>query len=165
MSIILFAVFVLNSVYWWTFHGLVNWLPQWGWQATIVEYFMGSFAMETSSLSLIFGILFLTRSTPQKSLSYKIMLIGLVILEALFFLTYLTAIAGLEVPEQYKDFWGFTIFQPWFWLDITSEIVITIGAVRLLRRAMNIKKLFLIIFIFFTVIFLLGRPLLLFSAP
>lgn len=75
MSIILFAVFILNSIYWWITYGLVDWLPYHGQSGTIIEYLMGSFVVDTSSLSLMFGMLFLTNSTPQKSLSYRIMLI------------------------------------------------------------------------------------------
>ena len=31
-STILFTVFVLINAYWWVVHGLVNWLPHYGWQ-------------------------------------------------------------------------------------------------------------------------------------
>jgi len=86
ISVILFAVFVLLSVYWWTFNGFPHWLPEQGWQATFVEYFSKVFACDTSILSLMFGILFLTNSSPKKSLSYKIILIGAVIMELQMFM-------------------------------------------------------------------------------
>jgi hypothetical protein len=51
--------------------------------------FLSSFCMETCSFSLMFGILFMTRSTPQRSGSYKIMLIGAIVFESLLcMLTY-----------------------------------------------------------------------------
>lgn len=135
MSIILFAVFILINVWWWAVHGFVNWLPQYGWSRTIMEYLTGTFAMETSSLSLMFGILFLTKSAPQKSLSYKIMLIGTILLEFSFFMAYAKwAANGVPGSQYYADFWGYTIFQPWFWLDLTSEVVIFIGALWLLVK-------------------------------
>ena len=135
MSAILFAVFILINVWWWVVHGFVNWLPQYGWSRTIIEYLAGTFVMETSSLSLMFGILFLTKSVPQKSLSYKIILIGAVLFEFFLFLGYMEwAISGSPGSQYYADFWGYTIFQPWFWLDLTSEIVIFVGALWLLGK-------------------------------
>ncbi|MDP2907655.1 MAG: hypothetical protein Q8O03_06955 [Nanoarchaeota archaeon] len=135
-SIILFTVFVLINAYWWIVHGLVNWLPHYGWPKTLIEWLMGTFAMETSSLSLLFGILFLTKSVPQKSLSYKLILIGALIFNALLFPRYIqwAFISGYQGSQYYANFFGYTIFQPWFWLDLTSEIVITIGAVWLLVK-------------------------------
>ena len=130
ISTILFAVFVLINVYWWIVHGIVNWLPQYGWPKTIIEWFMGTIAMETSSLSLMFGILFLTKSVPKKSWSYKLILIGALLFEFFLFFGYAQwMIGGYPGSQYYNDFFGYTIFQPWFWLDFTSEIVISIGAI------------------------------------
>ena len=135
MSVILFAVFILINIHFWLAYGIVDWLPQYGWSKTIIEWLTGTFVMETSSLSLMFGILFLTKSVPQKSLSYKIMLIGAVLFEFFLFLGYMEwAISGSPGSQYYSDFWGYTIFQPWFWLDLTSEIVIFIGAIWLLVK-------------------------------
>jgi len=135
ISVILFAVFILTNVYWWLSHGIPNWLPHYGWSKTITEYLTGTFVMETSSLSLMFGILFLTKSAPQKSLSYKIMLIGAVLFEFTLFLGYMRwATSGVPGSQYYSDFWGYTIFQPWFWLDCTAEIVIFVGALWLLVK-------------------------------
>ena len=127
-SIILFTVFILINVYWWIAHGIVNWLPHYGWPETIIEWFTGTFAMETSSLSLLFGILFLTKSVPQKYLSYKLMLIGALIFEILLFPRYIewAFVNGYPGSQYYANFLGYTIFQPWFWLDLTVEIVIFI---------------------------------------
>lgn len=140
-SIILFTVFVLINAYWWIVHGLVNWLPHYGWSKTIIEWFMGTFVMETSSLSLLFGILFLTKSVPQKSLSYKLILIGALIFDFLLFPRYIqwAFISGYPGSQYYADFFGHTIFQPWFWLDLTAEIVIFIGALWLLIKGKRIK--------------------------
>ncbi len=135
MSTVLFAVFVLINVYWWIAHGIVNWLPQYGWSKTIIEYLTGTFVMETSSLSLMFGILFLTKSVSQKSWSYKLMLIGALLFEFFLFLGYAQwMIGGYLGSQYYNDFFGYTIFQPWFWLDFTAEIVITTGAIWLLVK-------------------------------
>ena len=135
-SVILFTVFILINTYWWIVHGLVNWLPHYGWSKTIIEWFMGTFAMETSSLSLLFGILFLTKSAPQKSLSYKLILIGALIFDFLLFPRYIqwAFISGYQGSQYYADFFGYTIFQPWFWLDLTAEVVIFVGALWLLVK-------------------------------
>lgn len=142
MSIILFAVFVLTNIYWWVAYGIPDWLPYNSWQTTFINYLVGSFVMDTSSLSLMFGILFLTNSTPQKSLSYRIMLMGVIFFELMAFLSYTKAAfnTGNPLLQAYQYFWSYSIFQSWFWLDLTSEIVIFIGAVWSLRKA-NIKIL------------------------
>jgi len=82
-----------------------------GWQKTIVAFFVGgSFTVDTSFLSLMFGILFLTRSTPKKSQSYKIMLFGVLCHEILMFMSS-PAYLATGAPG---------IFHPWFWLDHIS---------------------------------------------
>ena len=101
------------------------------------DFFFGTFCMETSSFALMFGILFMTRSTPQRSPSYKVMLIGVVLFEVMVPLfTYLLAAFGIYFggPIAYKDFWGQTVNQLWFWWDFTSEVVILAAALWLLRR-------------------------------
>lgn len=145
MSLILFAVFILINIDWWIVHGIPISLPEFGWKVTILE-FIWNFAMETSSLSLLFGILFLTNTKPQNSLSYKIILIGAFLLELSIFGLYLQSTFSNGVSsdvsgglENYQDFWGYSVFQLWFWLDLTSEIMIFIGAISLLRRA-ELKK-------------------------
>jgi len=61
------------------------------------------------------GILFLTRSVPQQSLSYEITLIGAVLFEFFLFLGYAEwAISGSPGSQYYADFWGYAIFQAWF---------------------------------------------------
>ena len=165
-SIILFMVVVLSNAYWWIAYG-PDWLSRYGWQAAIVEWFTGNFAVDTSILSLMLGILFLTNSTPKKSPSYKTILIGVVLWQIAMFITYLllvgNSIASIRLPmaERYRDFLGYTIFQPWFWCDLTYAIVTIIGAVWLLRTNTNIKKVILIAIISFSVFFLLAAPLLL----
>jgi len=140
MSIILFVVFILINVHFWLVYGIPNWLPKYGWLTTIIEYLIGTFVMETSSFSLMFGILFLTNSNPKKSLSYKIMLIGVVLFQLFLFQGYIRwAIVGEPGSQYYSDFWGYTIFQLWFWLDLTSEIVIFVGALWLLIKGKKIK--------------------------
>lgn len=135
MGVILFAVFILININYWLVWGITDWLPKYGWTKTIIDYLTRTFVMETSSLSLMFGILFLTKSVPQKSLSYKIILIGAVLFEFFLFQAYIKwAIIGSPGSQYYADFWGYTIFQPWFWLDFTAEIVIFVGALWLLVK-------------------------------
>jgi len=142
ISAILFAVFILINVHFWVAYGIVDWLPQYGWSKTIMEYVTRTLVMETSSLSLMFGILFLTRSVPQQSLIYKIMLIGAVLFEFFLFLGYAEwAISGSPGSQYYADFWGYTIFQAWFWLDLASEIVIFVGGLWLLVKGKLGSKL------------------------
>ncbi len=155
-SIILFSIFVSINIWWWAVHGLPHWVPERGWQAAFVEYFLGCFANDTSILSLLFGTLFLTKSTPQKSSSYKVMLIGALIHTSLLFILYTGSALGPKAQDpRMVNFWSYTIFQLWFWFDFISEIGIFIGAVWLLIRA-NLKKL---IFIIFLIVFLLLVPL------
>ena len=93
--------------------------------------------METSSFALLFGILFLTRSTPQRSPSYRVILIGAVLFEALLpLLTYALAAVGIYGggPAQYKNFWTEAVPTLWFWWDLTSELVIFGGAFWLLKK-------------------------------
>jgi len=166
VSAILFAVVILSNAWWWLTSGFPHWLPEWGLQATLIEYFTGNFAMDTTILSLMFGILFLTNSNPKKSQSYKTMLIGVIFYQIVFFIIYplmaYNSIAGIQAPlnKNYINFLGYTIFQPWFWCDLTYAIVTFIGAVWLLRKNTNIKKLILIAIVSFVVFFLLVTPFL-----
>lgn len=104
--------------------------------------FLTVFCMETVSLSLLFGILFMTKSTPQKSRSYKIMLIGAMAVELFFFLGFylpffitgvgqanLSGLTRIELLTSY-----------WFHWDFWSEFVILIGALWLLRKGMPAQK-------------------------
>jgi hypothetical protein len=165
-SIILFMVVVLSNAYWWIYAGFPNLLPQYGLQTAFIKFFMGNFAVDTTILSLMLGILFLTNSTPEKSPSYKTILIGVVFWQIMCFITYLLQ-AGLSitggrapVAERYVNFLGYTVFQPWFWCDITYAIVTFVGAVWLLRTNTNMKKLILIAIVSFIVFFLLVTPFL-----
>ena len=97
--------------------------------------FLSVFCMETVSLSLLFGFLFMTKSTPEKSKSYMIMLIGAMAVELFFFL-------GVYLPffltgVGQANFTGLTVMELltsyWFHWDFWSELVILIGAVWLLR--------------------------------
>ena len=98
--------------------------------------FLTVFCMETVSFSLLFGILFMTRSAPQRSKSYKIMLIGAIAVELFFFLLFylpffitgvgqanLTGLTRTELLQQY-----------WFHWDFWSELVILVGAIWLLKK-------------------------------
>ncbi len=98
--------------------------------------FLSVFCMETVSLSLLFGILFMTKSTPQKSKSYKIMLIGAIAVELFFFLLYY--LPFFITGEGISNFTGLTrtelLTSYWFHWDFWSELVILIGAIWLLVK-------------------------------
>lgn len=163
ISIILLAIFVLLNTWWWVAAGIPHLLPEQGWQITFTEYFSKVFASDTSILALMFGILFLTNSNPRKSLSYKIMLVGALIMEIQLFMGHILLVISGGVPGSliYGNYWGYTIFQPYYWMDIISQISVSIGVVCLLRTSMNIKKLILAIIIFFIVFIMLSGPFLL----
>jgi len=163
IGVILLAIFVLLNTWWWATNGIPHWLPEQGWQATFTGYFSKVFACDTSILSLMFGILFLTNSNPKKSLSYKIMLIGALIMELQLFMGHILFVitGGMPGSQNYGNYWGYTIFQPWYWMDLISQIVAFIGVVWLLRTSMNIKKLILAIVIFLIAFVVLSGPFLL----
>lgn len=125
----LLGIFVLiNTVQAIEMHDRPEFLKQW---------VLDSVCMESSSFSLLFGILFMTRSTPQRSPGYRLMLLG----AALFVLinpfpAYITSALGFYLggPEEYKHFWTETVPTLWFWWDFLSELVILVGALWLLRR-------------------------------
>jgi len=87
----LFGIFILvNTVHaiWWS--GEPDFFQHW---------VFDSLFMETSSFSLLFGILFITRSTPQRSPSYRLMLIGVILFEiSCFGFIYLPAAFGSHMP-------------------------------------------------------------------
>lgn len=91
--------------------------------------------METFSLALLFGFLFMTKSTPQTSKSYKIILFGAAILEVLFFMEYVLFFAsgsgmGFKAGKTRIDL----LTTYWFHWDLWSELVIFIGAIWLLKK-------------------------------
>ena len=99
------------------------------------HWVLDSLFMETSSFSLMFGILFMTRSTPRNSPSYRLMLIGAILFEIFCFgFIYLPAALGIPIGgDPYADFWGKTIFTLWFWWDFLSELVILVAGIWLLK--------------------------------
>jgi len=150
-SILLFAVFISLNIWWWVAVGIPDWLPSRGWQASVLEYLGSIVASDTCILSLMLGILFLTNSNPKKSPSYKTILIGVVFWQVMCLMNYLfnigINIVGFQMPLQafrYTNFLGYTIFQPWFWCDITYLTLTLIGALWLLRTNTKIKKLIII---------------------
>jgi len=104
------------------------------WPNYLWELF-GTFCMETTSFSLLFGLLFMTKSTPQTSKGYKIMLIGAIAFEILPMLTYfLLFFMGVGVGPYV----GMTRMQLlttyWFHWDFWSELAILVSAVYLLKK-------------------------------
>ena len=98
--------------------------------------FLEVFCMETTSFSLMFGLLFMTKSTPQRSKSYKIMLIGAIAFEAILcMLTYFLFFI-LDMPVG--PYTGISkielLTSHWFHWDFWSELVILLGAFRLLAK-------------------------------
>lgn len=161
-SIILFSVLICLNVWWWFAHGLAMASNQ-GRGAAVSAWFLGLFTTDTSILSLLFGTLFLTNSSPRKSLSYQLMLVGAVIHNLFLFPLYAVSALGIRIiPDpRMADFWGNTIFQPWFWCDLISEVVIFAGAVWLLKTSMNVKKLILAFLLVFLCLFVLSAAMLL----
>ena len=84
----------------------------------------------------MFGFIFMTKSTPQMSKSYKIMLIGVVAFEvSVFFILCIPFfVSGIGVAI----YAGLTRMEPpaahWFHWDFWSELVIPTSAVWLSRR-------------------------------
>jgi len=103
----------------------------------LVWEFLSVFCMETVSFSLLFGFLFMTKSTPQKSKSYKIMLIGAVAFEVLVFLMlYFPFFAFGRETVIYSGYTKMELLQQyWFHWDFWSELVILVGAIWLLKRS------------------------------
>ena len=107
---------------------------QWSWRGEFSSYFLGGFCMETSSFSLLLGLLFMTRSTPQRSHSYKIMLVGAVLFELFVMIAYLLIAVGVYSPPTHANFWTEVVTAQWFWQDLLSEFAILGGALWLLRK-------------------------------
>lgn len=107
---------------------------------TSVLAFLNTFFMETFSFSLLFGILFMTRSTPQKSKSYKIMLIGAAMLELLFFMAYiLFFISGSGIGNLAGKTRIQLLTTYWFHWDFWSEFMICVGAIWLLKKGKEVR--------------------------
>ena len=92
---------------------------------------------DTTVLALLFGILFLTKSTPQTSKSYKLILIGAVIFTMFLMLGHFSfLISGIDPTGGYYS--RFTrielLSQYWFQLDFWSELVILVSALWLLFK-------------------------------
>jgi len=98
--------------------------------------FLNIICMETVSFSLLFGFLFMTKSTPQTSKSYKIMLVGAVALEVLFFiLSYLLFFVTGMGMGVYSGLTRMELLTKyWFHWDFWSELVILVSAIWLLKR-------------------------------
>lgn len=99
--------------------------------------FLNILLNDTTILALLFGILFLTLSTPQTSKSYKLMLIGAVIFEAFLMLGHFTFLTSGVDPTggYYSRFTRIELLsQYWFQWDFWSELVILVGALWLLFK-------------------------------
>src|SRR3989344_3364754 len=104
--------------------------------------FLSVFCMETVSLSLLFGFLFMTKSTPEKSKSYMIMLIGAIAFELFVFIFFYLAlfVTGKGV-SQYARYTGIDLlFEYWFQWDFWAEFVIFIGAIWLFLKDKNTNE-------------------------
>ena len=98
--------------------------------------FLTTISMETTSFSLLFGFLFMTKSTPQVSKSYKIMLIGVAAFEVIVFLmnyvTFFVSEIGVSIYAGLTRMELLTAY--WFHWDFWSELVILISAIWLLKK-------------------------------
>jgi len=103
----------------------------------LLHDFLNVHYTDTTVLALLFGILFLTMSTPRTSKSYKFILIGAVIFEVfLMFGHFSFLIFNIDSTGGYYS--RFTrielLSQYWFQWDFWSELVILVGALRLLFK-------------------------------
>lgn len=98
--------------------------------------FLTTICMETTSFSLLFGFLFMTKSAPQTSKSYKVMLIGAAAFETLvFLLLYLPFfITGMGMSIYVGLTRAELLTAYWFHWDFWSELVILISAIWLLKK-------------------------------
>lgn len=99
--------------------------------------FLNVHSTDTTVLALLFGILFLTRSTPQTSKSYKMILIGAVIFTAFLMLGHFSFLFFNIDPTggYYSRFTRIELIsQYWFQWDFWSEMVILVGALWLLFK-------------------------------
>ena len=103
----------------------------------LLHDFLNVHYTDTTVLALLFGSLFLTMSTPQKSKSYKLILIGTVIFEGFLLFGHLSFLVFNIDPTggYYSRFTKMELLsQYWFQWDFWSELVILVGALWLLFR-------------------------------
>jgi hypothetical protein len=96
--------------------------------------FLSSFCMETCSFSLMFGLLFMTKSTPQRSKSYKIILIGAIIFEFFCMLTYFLFFLGIPLGPYTEMTKTELLTSYWFHWDFWSELTILLFSTWLLVK-------------------------------
>ncbi|KKT27539.1 MAG: hypothetical protein UW12_C0019G0005 [Parcubacteria group bacterium GW2011_GWF1_43_9] len=103
----------------------------------LLHDFLNVHYTDTTVLALLFGILFLTMSTPQISKSYKLMLIGAVIFTAFLMLGHFSFLIFSIDPTggYYSRFTRMELLsQYWFHWDFWSELIILVGALWLLFK-------------------------------
>ncbi len=99
--------------------------------------FLNIHSTDTTVLALLFGVMFLTKSTPQTSRSYKLILIGAVIFTAFLILGHFSFLIFGKDPTggYYSRFTKIELLsQWWFQCDFWLELVILVGALRLLFK-------------------------------
>src|SRR3989338_9785445 len=99
--------------------------------------FLNVHSTDTTVLALLFGSLFLTRSTPKTSRSYKLILIGAVIFTAFLMLGHFSFLIFNIDPTggYYSRFTRMELLsQWWFQWDFWSEFVILVGTLWLLLK-------------------------------
>ena len=105
--------------------------------------FLNVLYTDTTVLASLFGILFLTKSTPQTSKSYKLILIGAVIFTAFLMLGHFSFLIFNIDPTggYYSRFTRMELLsQYWFQWDFWSELVILAGALGLLFKGKRPKE-------------------------
>jgi len=99
--------------------------------------FLNVHSTDTTVLALLFGSLFLTKSAPQTSRSYRLILIGAIIFTAFLMFGHFSFLVFNIDPTggYYSRFTRIGLLsQWWFQLDFWSELVILVGASWLLLR-------------------------------
>lgn len=126
-----YSVFGMKSFEFPLGSGTISVWPQLLWDFLNVHF------TDTTVLALLFGILFLTKSTPKISASYKIMLIGAVLFTAFLMVGHFSFLLfNIDPTGGYYSRFTRTelLSQWWFQWDFWSELVILAGALRLLFR-------------------------------
>jgi len=103
----------------------------------LLHDFLNVHYTDTTVLALLFGVLFLTMSTPQISKSYKLILIGAIIFEAFLMFGHFSFLIFNMDPTggYYSRFTRVELLgQYWFQWDFWSELVILVGALWLLFK-------------------------------
>ena len=154
-----YSIFGMRSVEFPDGTGNVHAWPQ------LLYDFLTVHSTDTTVFALLFGFLFLTKSTPQTSKSYEMMLIGAAVYEAAMMIGhfvflifnidvamgYYSRFTRMELLTQYWfhwDFWSqFVILACSIWLLVKGKGVS--GDANMFKKSYLTKGLIILLFVFF----------------